>query len=93
MSSIRVLLADDHPVVRSGIRAMLEREPDIAVIAEASDGKEALRLTAELKPDVLAPGHGMPMAGDGIAGELRALSDHFSGAGKIPKKSDSRRQN
>ena len=44
MNQIRILLADDHPVVRDGLRALLEREADMAIVAEASDGREAVRL-------------------------------------------------
>jgi DNA-binding NarL/FixJ family response regulator len=53
MNKIRVLLADDHTVVRRGIRNMLEQEPDIDVVGEAGDGEEALQLTEVLAPDVL----------------------------------------
>jgi DNA-binding NarL/FixJ family response regulator len=42
--SIRVLIADDHTLLRSGLRALLERAPDISVVGEAPDGREALRL-------------------------------------------------
>jgi DNA-binding NarL/FixJ family response regulator len=49
---IRVLLADDHAVVRKGIREFLEEDPDLLVVAEASDGREALRLAGELRPAV-----------------------------------------
>lgn len=49
---IRVLLADDHAVVRKGIREFLEEDPEITVIAEAGDGAEAVRLAAEHHPDV-----------------------------------------
>jgi DNA-binding NarL/FixJ family response regulator len=48
-----ILLADDHQVVRVGIRALLEAEPDFSIIGEASDGVEADRLVEQLKPDVL----------------------------------------
>jgi two-component system, NarL family, response regulator LiaR len=50
---IRVLIADDHGVVREGLRAYLELEPDIAVVGEARDGQEAVRRVAELSPDVV----------------------------------------
>jgi len=50
--AIRVLLADDHAVVRKGIREFLEEDPEIKVVAEAGDGGEALRLTGEHLPDV-----------------------------------------
>ena len=49
----RVLLADDHPLVRAGIRSLLEGIEGIAVVAEASDGAEAVRLTQELRPDLV----------------------------------------
>jgi two-component system response regulator NreC len=51
--TIRVLLADDHPVTRAGIRAILEGAPDIAVVAEAKDGLEAQQLVAEFCPRIL----------------------------------------
>jgi DNA-binding NarL/FixJ family response regulator len=49
---IRLVLADDHAVVRKGIREFLEEDPDIRVVAEAGDGEEALALVAQEKPDV-----------------------------------------
>lgn len=49
---IQVLLADDHAVVRQGIRRFLEEAPDISVVAEAEDGAEAIRLTEEHRPDI-----------------------------------------
>ncbi len=53
MDSIRVLVVDDHPVFRYGMRAILGAEPDTELIGEATDGKEAIALTAELRPDVV----------------------------------------
>jgi two-component system, NarL family, response regulator DegU len=53
MDKIRVIVADDHPIVRGGIREMLERADDIKVVGEASTGKEALDLVYELAPDIL----------------------------------------
>ncbi|MFE9768122.1 response regulator [Streptomyces sp. NPDC005808] len=50
---LRVLIADDHAVVRAGLRALLDGEPDLDVIAEAGSGEEAVRLTARLMPDVV----------------------------------------
>ena len=50
---IRVLLVDDHPSTRRGIRTMLEQAPDIEVVGEASDGAEAQDLVAQLRPDVV----------------------------------------
>jgi two-component system, NarL family, response regulator NreC len=57
---LRVLLADDHGIVRRGLRSLLETEPGVAVVAEASDGLEALRLCDEHQPDLLILDIGMP---------------------------------
>lgn len=61
IKTIRVLLADDHPVVRSGIRRMLEREDDIEVLGEACDGEEALQMIEQYHPDVLLLDMEMPL--------------------------------
>jgi two-component system response regulator NreC len=53
MAKTRILLADDHPVVRHGVRSLLQAEPEFSVIGEASDGIEALQLVERLLPDVL----------------------------------------
>lgn len=60
MRSIRILLADDHTVVREGLRALLERQPDMTVVAEAADGRIAVQLAEELKPEVVMMDVAMP---------------------------------
>jgi two-component system response regulator NreC len=60
MRKTRVLLADDHQLMRSGVRLMLEREADLTVIGEASDGREAVALAKTLKPEVVVMDIGMP---------------------------------
>jgi two-component system response regulator NreC len=51
--TVTVLLADDHPIVRQGLRHLLEAEPDLKIIGEASDGLQAVQLTEKFKPNVL----------------------------------------
>jgi DNA-binding NarL/FixJ family response regulator len=58
--SIRVLLADDHPLIRDGLRARLEAEADIVVVGEAVNGEEAQRQCRDLQPDVLVLDLNMP---------------------------------
>ena len=58
--SIRVLLVDDHQLVRAGIRALLDNLPDVEVVAEASDGREAARLARNLTPDIVLTDIAMP---------------------------------
>ena len=60
MKSARVLLAEDHALVRAGFRALLQALPDVQVIAEAGDGREALRLIKEQQPDVVLMDIAMP---------------------------------
>ncbi|MGC8793358.1 MAG: response regulator [Bryobacteraceae bacterium] len=60
MSAIRVLLADDHAVVRKGLRFLLERAPGMEIVGEAADGREAVRMATELKPHVVVMDIGMP---------------------------------
>jgi DNA-binding NarL/FixJ family response regulator len=60
---IRIVIADDHAVVREGTRTMLERETDMEVVGEAEDGEEAIRLIEELKPDVAVLDVSMPRLG------------------------------
>ena len=51
--NIRVLIADDHAVLREGMRNLLQQEKDFDVVGEAGDGEEAVKLANELKPDVV----------------------------------------
>lgn len=51
--SVKIILADDHPIVRQGMRSLLELQSDMCVVAEASDGLEAVQLNEKLKPDIL----------------------------------------
>ena len=70
---LRVIVADDHPVVREGLRAMLDAEPDLEVVGEAASGAEAVALTARLRPDVVLMDLRMPGT-DGVTatGEIAA---------------------
>ncbi|WP_018178619.1 response regulator [Jongsikchunia kroppenstedtii] len=71
---ISIIVVDDHPVVRDGIRGMLEREPGMAVIGEAGDGAEALEQIGRLRPDVVLMDLRMPVV-DGVTAirRMRAL--------------------
>ncbi|MEO0497375.1 MAG: response regulator transcription factor, partial [Pseudomonadota bacterium] len=60
MSTIRLLIADDHELVRDGIRARLEAERDFEVVGEASNGRKAVELTETLRPDVVMMDMSMP---------------------------------
>lgn len=61
MKPVRVLLADDHTLVRAGIRSLLQSIPDVEVVAEAQDGKQALQLIAEHRPDIVLLDIAMPV--------------------------------
>ncbi|MGH3144574.1 MAG: response regulator, partial [Rubrobacter sp.] len=64
--TIRVLITDDHGVVRQGLRMFLSRDPEVEVVGEATNGQEAVRLARELEPDVVLMDLLMPVM-DGIA--------------------------
>ena len=66
--TIRILIADDHSVIRAGLRAILSTQPDLEIVGEAADGNEALRLANDLQPDVILTDISMPgPVGGGIA--------------------------
>jgi RNA polymerase sigma factor (sigma-70 family) len=60
MKKIRLLLSDDHQLMRRGLRLMIEQQPDLTVVGEANDGREAVALAKSLKPDVVVMDIGMP---------------------------------
>ena len=84
----RILITDDHGVVRQGLRMFLSLEPDLEVVGEASNGQEALALARELRPDVVLMDLLMPVM-DGIeATEAIRNAVAHSGAGRIAVKLD-----
>lgn len=74
--AIRILIADDHGVMRGGLRALLEDEPGLEVVGEASSGEEVIALTEELQPDIILMDIGMPGI-DGIEA-TRAIKNKFA---------------
>jgi DNA-binding NarL/FixJ family response regulator len=85
-SRIRVLLADDHAVLRDGVRALLERQPDLEVVGEAADGRQAVEGAERLDPDVVVMDVAMPGLGGleavlelrkrGVRARVLVLSQH-----------------
>src|SRR5687767_11002855 len=70
--ALSVVLADDHPIVRQGLRAILQTVPDVQLVGEAADGREALRLVGRVRPDVLVLDVQMPrLDGFGVARRVR----------------------
>ena len=75
--SIKVLLADDHTIVREGVRALLSREDDITIVGEASDGREAVQMAQDLQPDVVVTDLAMPgLNGVDAALQIRKQCPH-----------------
>ncbi len=74
---ITVLIADDHPVVRTGIRSMLSDQGDLEIVGEAADGTEAIALVDTLRPDVVVMDLRMPRV-DGVAA-TRAITQAHPG--------------
>jgi DNA-binding NarL/FixJ family response regulator len=74
VSTLRVMIVDDHPLLRGGIRRVLEAESDLEVVGEASDGKEAISMALELEPDIVLMDINLPtMNGLQATRELKTL--------------------
>lgn len=71
---IRILICDDQELVRAGLRMLLEAQDDLDVVGEAPDGREAVRATAEIRPDVVLMDVRMPVM-DGIEAARRILAE------------------
>lgn len=78
VAPIRVLLVDDHPIFRAGLRALLESQPDVRVIGEAGNGAEAIARAIELRPDIILLDISMPDV-DGLEALRRMQADHVPG--------------
>ncbi len=74
MHKIRILLADDHGVVRKGLRYMIERHEDLEVVGEAADGREAVKMVAELRPEIVVMDIAMPLL-NGIDAATQLLKE------------------
>lgn len=72
---IRILIADDHGIVRTGLKLLLDRIPDMEVVGEAGDGREAVRLARELHPDVVIMDIGMPLL-NGLDATAQVVRDN-----------------
>jgi DNA-binding NarL/FixJ family response regulator len=75
MTPIRILIADDHPMFRFGLRALLATEPDIEVVGEATNGREAVTLAANLKPDLILMDINLPQL-NGIEATRQILAQN-----------------
>ena len=72
---IHILIVDDHAVIRAGLRTILKAEPDLQVVGEAADGREALRLAGELRPEIILMDISMPTPAGGGIETTRRLRD------------------
>lgn len=77
MEALRVMIADDHPLFRDGMRGLLSTKPDIEVVGEARSGEEAVELASELRPDVILMDIKMPGV-NGIEATRRILTEYPS---------------
>ena len=74
MNKIKILICDDHTVMRQGTCKLFEQEPDFKVVGEAGDGEEAVKLATELMPDIVLMDIAMPKM-DGIAATRKIVSE------------------
>jgi two-component system response regulator NreC len=74
MKKLRILLADDHIVMRTGLRVLLERQPNLEVVGEAENGRDSIQLAASLRPDVVVMDVGMPVL-NGIEATKTIVTD------------------
>ena len=75
MREIRLLIADDHAVVRSGTRELLEQQPDLKILGEASNGEQAVKMAQDLEPDVIVMDVRMPKM-SGVEATRKIKSEH-----------------
>ena len=75
MKKLRILLADDHTVMRSGLRALLDRQPNLEVVGESENGRHTVEASASLKPDVVIMDIGMPIL-NGIEATKQIVNQH-----------------
>jgi len=75
MKKLRILLADDHIVMRTGLRSLLERQPNLEVVGESENGREIVDLVTSLKPDVVVMDVGMPVL-NGIEATKTIVTQH-----------------
>src|ERR1700739_2339175 len=75
MKKLRILLADDHTVMRTGLRVLLERQANLEGVGEAENGRDTIQLAASLRPDVVVMDVGMPVL-NGIEATKTIVTDH-----------------
>ena len=75
MAKIRILLVDDHAILRDGIRSLLEKDPQLKVVGEAGDGRAAIEMTRQLQPDIVLMDVAMPLL-NGLEATAQIVQSH-----------------